>query len=693
MCFLLHKLLNSLDYAVMNSGPPYSVVVSSPNVTSTDCTEKRGQARRSPQKELIGVVSLHGCLTLHETFCRSATLHPNRPFLGERAIDSAGNPGPFVFKSYNQCATSIRNLASGLIKEKILVVNEDGLQLLGLYMKNCSAWCLAEYACYRMGAATVPLYDTLGQDTIEFVLNQTQVSACVCSSAELAKLCEVAKVCPYLKYVLLNASTASSEQKNMCLNAKLMLYTLDEIDRIGRAYPCQATPPSAESLATFCYTSGTTGNPKGALISHKNIISVAASALNSCFDIKYDDYYLSFLPLPHIFERMVSSALIACGSAIGYSRGDPLKLMEDCVALRPSIFCAVPRLLNKIQDKVEAGMLAFDGLKSKLFIRALSTKLHNLRINGSLTHIMWDAVIFTKIKAALGLDKVRRLVSGGAPLSEGTMNFFRVLLGSGGTVHEGYGLTETTGGVSLTSQEDLSRPGHVGGPLPVVEICLSDVPDMGYFNTDVSHGEMRCDGRGEILVKGPGVFNGYYKNISATNEVLTSDGWLKTGDIGMWKPNGQLAVIDRKKNLLKLSQGEYVAIEKVENILGRAPFINQIFVYGESTEDCLVGIVVPNTEVMKHTTEKYEGTQHDANAILLAELQQLGYASGLQGFEIVKSIFIDPKISEWSPANGFTTPTFKIKRAALKEKYKFDIEKMYETLKETKKRSTKMSKL
>jgi len=655
----------------------FSVVVPSSAFSRADGSERRGPIRRSVNENILGVTSLHGCMTLYETFRRSVKLHPSRPCFGERSIDSSGVAGPFVFRSYSQCATAVRSLASGFTKENIVQMNEDGLKLLGIYMKNCSAWCIAEYACYSIGGATVPLYDTLGPDAVEFVINQTKLSACVCSSAELPILCKVASRCPSLHFLLLNTGVASVAEIQMSRAVGLKLFTLNEIDTIGRAYPAPPNPPNADDLATFCYTSGTTGDPKGALITHKNIVSVATAALNSCFDIRYDDYYLSFLPLPHIFERMVISALVSCGSAVGFYRGDPLQLIEDCVALRPSIFCAVPRLLNKLHDKIETGMLAGAGLKSKMFRFALDTKLHNLRTSGDLDSLLWDTVIFRKIKIALGLDKVRRLVSGGAPLSVGTMNFFRILLGHGSSVHEGYGLTETTGGISLTSHDDLSCAGHVGGPLPVAEVCLSDVPDMGYFHTDVTHGDIRCDGRGEILVRGPNVFSGYYKNLQATSEVLTPDGWLRTGDIGLWQPNGQLAIIDRKKNLLKLSQGEYVAVEKVENILCRASLVNQIFVHGDSTKDFVVGIIVPDQESRKSWLMFNEDNDSAFEQAVFKEILEQGTAHGLKGFEMVKRIHIDTTVGEWSPQNGLTTPTQKIKRVELRTKYKSEIENMY----------------
>jgi long-chain acyl-CoA synthetase len=674
-----------------SAGPPYSSIVGNSSTGNKrghnhiiDNNECRGSIRRSPKSQLIGNVGLHGCLTLYETFRRSVSLHPNRPCLGERLFDSNGNAGSFVFKSYSQCDAIIHHIASGILHENILGLNDQNLQVLGIYMKNCSSWILSEYACYSINAATVPLYDTLGEETVSYVINHTQMSACLCSSLELPRLCQVANECKSLKVIIINSLVITKDELKLCNDCNLKIVTIDELIRIGTAYPSTSILPNDDSLATFCYTSGTTGNPKGALITHKNIVSVAAAALNSCFDIHYEDYYLSFLPLPHIFERMVVSALLASGSAIGFYQGNPLKLIEDCIALRPSIFCAVPRVLNKIHDKILAGG-TINSIKGRMFKYALNKKLENLNKTGQLNDKLWDTIIFDKIKSSLGLDRVRRLVSGGAPLSIETMNFLRVLFGSKTTVHEGYGLTESTGGISLTSPEDLSLAGHVGGPLPVVEVCLADVPDMEYYSTDSIHGDLRCDGRGEILVRGPGIFKGYYKNDKATKEAITNDGWLRTGDIGLWRPDGQLALIDRKKNLLKLSQGEYVAVEKIENILGRSSFVNQIFVHGVSTEDFIVCVVIPDND-MKTKWLSLNKDHHNFDKVVLNDLLSLSKVHGLKGFEMVRNLFIDDDIGEWGPHNGFTTPTQKIKRKSLQDKYQEQLTNMYKDIR--KKNST-----
>jgi long-chain acyl-CoA synthetase len=613
---------------------------------------------------------------------------------------------------FSLIGTIINSFANALKNRNLLGKNDDNLSLLGIYMKNCKEWILCEYSCYQISAATVPLYDTLGPDAVEYVINHTSLQTIICSSIELPSICSIVLLnkCKTLKYIILNSSSGiTMKEKLLCKNSNLIVYTFDELCNsninINSVSGSIASPlPHGDTLATFCYTSGTTGNPKGALITHTNIISVAAGALNSVFDLKSNDYYLSFLPLPHIFERMVISALLSCGSAIGFYRGNPLFLIDDCITLKPTIFCSVPRVLNKIYDKIINGMSppiaegegegegsgsgSGSGIKNYLFQKGLKTKLKNLEISGQLSHIFYDNIIFNKIKVALGLNNVRKLISGGAPLSSNIMNFWRILLGKNATVHEGYGLTESTGGISLTSSTDLSQAGHVGGPLPCVEICLSDVPDMGYYHSDSLHnGEIRCDGRGEILVRGPGIFNGYYKNKKATSEALTTDGWLRTGDIGLWQMNGQLAIIDRKKNLLKLSQGEYVALEKVEGVFGRASNVNQIFVYGTSTEDHLVAIIVPDMDKKKAALQekgKGKGSKEEYSNSVMEELYNIGIKNKLKGFEMIKKIYIDYDIIEWGPQNGFTTPTQKLKRQILYEKYKDSIENMYKELKNEK---------
>ncbi|CAM9555858.1 unnamed protein product, partial [Hapterophycus canaliculatus] len=307
-------------------------------------------------------------------------------------------------------------------------------------------------------------------------------------------------------------------------------------------------------------TSGTTGNPKGALLTHRNFIAdAAASETMEAFNADTTDVYLSYLPLPHIFERMVQTGFLNVGASIGFFRGDPTLLVEDMQALRPTAMPVVPRVLNRFHDKVVQGMLAAGGLKTKLFIKACEAKVRGLH-EGRATHALWDKVVFGKIKAALGLDRIRMMVTGSAPVAIHVLTFMRILVGV--PLLEGYGQTETTAGATITQNGDFSA-GHVGGPFSCNEICLKDVPEMGYRHTDTWHGGdprdaggggVPCEGRGEVCFRGSNVFVGYYKEEDKTRDAFDDEGWLSSGDIGMWTTDGALMIIDRKKNIFKLAQ-------------------------------------------------------------------------------------------------------------------------------------------
>lgn len=467
-------------------------------------------------------------------------------------------------------------------------------------------------ACYTQSAATVPLYDTLGPDTVEYVVNQTGLTTIVCKETEVSKLIQVKPKCPTLR-TLIFVSPISSGTRLSAEAAGFQTYAFEKVEMIGSQQPHTHAPPAPHHIATFCYTSGTTGQSKGALVTHQNLVSGYTASSQVGLLLGPGDSYLSYLPQPHIYERVCQVGVLGSGAAIGFYQGDPLKIVEDLQALRPTLFAAVPRLLNKIYDKIMMGVEEVGGLKAALFNRALNTKLQNMRDTGVVSHALWDRLVFKKVKIALGMDRLKRMVSGSAPLAPHVMDFFvsfstvcyicmyttimivqRVVLGI--PVHEGYGQTEGSAVCTVSHPDDMSS-GHVGGPLPCCEIKLVDVPEMGYYHTDTVcyilvyhisllttlqlHGDKNgngvlCEGRGEICLRGPHVFAGYYKMPEETRSTVDSDGWLHSGDIGLWTKDGNLKIIDRKKNIFKLSQGEYVAAEKIENVLGQSPFVAQV---------------------------------------------------------------------------------------------------------------------
>lgn len=373
------------------------------------------------------------------------------------------------------------------------------------------------------------------------------------------------------------------------------------------------------------------------------------------------------------------------GGSIAFYRGDPLLLIEDLQACRPTVFPAAPRVLNKIFDKIQVGIAAAGGIKKKLFDAAVATKTKNLLATGQLTHAVFDRLIFNKIKKGLGMDCLRSVVSGSAPLSKNVMNFYRIMLGI--QVVEGYGQTENAACCTISLPEDMKTCGHVGIPGGALEVVLADVPEMGYYHTDTNHKGQPCQGRGEILVRGPTVFKGYYKQPEKTRETIDEEGWLHSGDIGLWTEDGNLQIIDRKKNIFKLSQGEYVAPEKIENIIIQSLLIGQAFVHGDSLQSALVAIIVPDEEPVRALLES-SGESSLAKApfseicksdklksILIADIQKVGKANGLLGFEMPKSIHLSDM--HFSVEDGLLTPTFKLKRPQAREKFEKEIEHMY----------------
>jgi long-chain acyl-CoA synthetase len=305
-------------------------------------------------------------------------------------------------------------------------------------------------------------------------------------------------------------------------------------------------------------------------------------------------------------------------------------------------------------------------VKRFLIQTALNSKGKEVERGISRRDSLWDYLVFRKVQNALG-GKVRLVISGGAPVNAETLKFFRCALGC--MVIEGYGQTETTGVLTMTLPMETTG-GHVGPPLRCAAIKLMDVPEMNYFSKN---------DQGELCAKGPMVFKGYYKNPEETEKALDEDGWLHTGDIAMWLPSGALKIIDRKKNIFKLSQGEYIAPEKIEIIYSRCSLVAQTFVYGDSFKSFLVGIVVPDPETLKkhYPDADIRALCADRNvkALVLDEMNKVGRENGLKSFEQVKKIYLHP--DPFTLEQGLLTPTMKSKRPELKTFFETQIKEMY----------------
>jgi len=417
-------------------------------------------------------------------------------------------------------------------------------------------------------------------------------------------------------------------------------------------------------------------------ISHGNVVSAVGGAYTALGKyVSKEDVVLAYLPLAHILEFVVENHFVFLGSALGY--GSPKTLSDasvrnckgDLAELRPTLLVGVPAVWETIRKGIVAKISASPWIVQKIFYTAFALKLFAQRWRLPLIQGLIDHTVFKKLKTQTG-GRLGLALSGGAPLARDTQTFLQVTICP---IMQGYGLTETTGLVSVMDPTD-GDFGKVGGPAPSVEIKLVDVPDAGYFSSNNPQ-------QGEIWVRGPGISSGYYKKPETTKEVFVADNWFQTGDVGQWEENGTLSIIDRKKNLVKLQSGEYIALERLESVYKSSEYVLNICIYGDSHEAYPVAIIVPvekelHNLVAKHGIQTDRPTQHPkVRADVLASLQALARTYKLASFETVQAVYVTD--DEWTPENGMLTAAMKLKRAEVKKKYGIEIQQMYRPEKKT----------
>ncbi|XP_044136709.1 long-chain-fatty-acid--CoA ligase 6 isoform X3 [Bufo gargarizans] len=574
--------------------------------------------------------------TMYEVFQRGLHISENGPCLGSRKPNQ-----PYDWLSYKEVSDRAECLGSGLLYQGCRPSSD---QFIGVFAQNRPEWIISELACYTYSMVVIPLYDTLGHGAIRYIINTADISTVICDKPEKAKILieNVEKgETPVLKSVVL-MEAVDQQLVERGKNCSVSIQTMQELEECGRKNRRSPIPPTPEDLSIVCFTSGTTGNPKGAMLTHGNVVADFSGFLKvteSHWSPTSEDVHISYLPLAHMFERMVQSVVYCHGGRIGFFQGDIRLLSDDMKTLRPTIFPVVPRLLNRMYDKIFSQ--ADTPIKRWILEFASRRKEAEVRRGVIRNNSLWDKLLFNKVQ-----------------------------------VYEGYGQTECTAGCTFTTPGDWTS-GHVGAPLPCNFIKLVDVEEMNYF---------AAKGEGEICVKGPNVFKGYLKDKDKTEEALDQDGWLYTGDIGKWLPNGTLKIIDRKKHIFKLAQGEYIAPEKIENIYIRSEPVSQIYVHGDSLQAFLVGIVVPDAEVMPGWAKKkgFDGTfaelcnNLEVKKGIMADMVKLGKESGLHSFEQVKAVHIHKEM--FSVQNGLLTPTLKARRRELRDFFKQEIEQLYATV-------------
>ncbi|KAF2951490.1 hypothetical protein DAI22_01g266400 [Oryza sativa Japonica Group] len=600
---------------------------------------------------------------------------PDNRMLGHREIVD-GKAGAYVWKTYKEVfdlSTKIGNSirSRGLAKGS----------RCGIYGANCPEWIITMEACNAHGIYCVPLYDTLGAGAVEFILCHAEVEIAFTEEKKIEQIFKTfPKSAEFLKTIV-SFGKVTQEQKENASKYGLEIYSWDEF--LSLADQEFDLPVKAKTdICTIMYTSGTTGDPKGVLISNASIICLVAGVdrLLNCVNeqLEQTDVYMSYLPLAHIFDRVVEELFMFHGASIGFWRGDVKLLVEDIGTLKPTILCAVPRVLDRIFSGLQAKIASGGFIKSTLF--NLAYKFKQFRMMKGAKHneaaAICDKVVFSKVKEGLG-GNVRVILSGAAPLATHVEEYLRVVTCA--HVLQGYGLTETCAGSFVSLPNQMCMIGTVGPPVPNIDVCLESVPEMNYD-------ALATRPRGEICIRGETVFSGYYKREDLTKDVLI-DGWFHTGDIGEWQPDGSMKIIDRKKNIFKLSQGEYVAVENLENIYGLVSAIDSIWVYGNSFESFLVAVVNPNKEALESWAAA-NGISGDLEALcenpkakeyILGELSKVGKEKKLKGFEFIKAVHLEPVPFDMD--RDLITPTYKKKRPQLLKYYQGTIDNMYRSAK------------
>ncbi len=552
-----------------------------------------------------------------------------------------------------------------------------GLRALGLgrgervafLLKSDVHFCLADMGCLIAGLVDVPIYVTHTPEQVRYVIEHAEAKTLVVSDPE--QLERVQEVLGGAGVQTVIVAERAEEAETLSLPEGMDLRSLDAVRENGHvrreeqpdALEALLDEIAPDDLATLIYTSGTTGRPKGVMLTHENISSNAMTSIRNFAGFEYGaqgERILSFLPLTHIFARMLHYGFMAHGVSVYFTTPD--ELSEDLKKITPTVFATVPRLLEKVYGKIQERTAEAAGLQKRIGTWALRLagqyRLTEAPSAGYKAQAaLADALVFKKWRAALG-GQVKYLVAGGAALNPELTNLFAA---AGVPIVQGYGLTETSPVIAFNRPER-NRPGTVGEPIPGVEVKIAD--------------------DGEILTRGPHVMRGYYKDQEKTDEVLTADGWLHTGDIGEMSADGFLTITDRKKDLFKLSTGKYVVPSPPENRLGAESLVEQAVVVGLGHPFC-AALIFPNEEAVRSFARSHHLSAEQPLEHLISEepvieqYQRLVDRAneGMEPWSTIKRFALvagAPTVD-----NGLLTPTMKIRRTKVHERYAEQIEQIY----------------
>jgi long-chain acyl-CoA synthetase len=570
--------------------------------------------------------------------------------------------GKYEDVSYATFKEETETLAFGLAA--LGVKREDKVAIIS---ENRPEWMYSDMAILGLGAVDVPLYPISTSDSIEFILkNSESVGIIVSNQFHMNKVLKIKENVKTLKFIIVMNDVDISGQKDVFLMKNIQKKGIEYRNDNPKHFNDNIKLARENDLCTLIYTSGTTGEPKGVMLTHKNIIS-NVNAVHEIIEIFETDIFLSFLPLCHILERMAGYyTAFSAGAQIAFAESIE-KVATNLMEVKPTVMTAVPRLFERIYSKIRKGVDASPEKKQKIFNWAISIGTEyqqakkterGVSIGLNLKHKLADKLVYSKIREKTG-GRLRFFISGGAALARELGEFFEAV---GILILEGYGLTESSPVIAVNRPYNY-KFGTVGQTMPGVEVKIA--PD------------------GEILAYGPNIMQGYYKNKKETEETI-KNGWLHTGDIGVFDAEGFLMITDRKKSLFKTTTGKYIAPTPIENMFLGSKYIDQFIIIGDRRM-FITALIVPDFEALKEYADAHRITYKDP--MELTQMKQIyemlekdlgQFQRKLAGYEKVRKFTILDK--PFTIEGGEMTPSMKLKRKVIEERYSNLIEEMYEGL-------------
>ncbi|KAI8089635.1 uncharacterized protein BX664DRAFT_297483 [Halteromyces radiatus] len=644
--------------------------------------------------ELI-TVPAEGVTTLYDILVHSATKYPERQGFGYRQLKNTFQEKKELTKTVN--GEQVKELKTWTLFElsgyhyytyqetrDMAIILGAGLKQLGLskgdkiqfFASTSVEWMLLAQGAFSQSMIVATAYDTLGEGGLQHAINESEAKLCFVNGDQLGVLDNILPRCPGIRIIvyrgegdpILLKKLEQLEQINHVISFEAIL-------KLGQEHPTSICKPSSSDLSLIMYTSGSTGTPKGVCLTHRNV--VAAVAGTSCMLqhlVIPGDTMMAYLPLAHVLEFLVQSVCIFLGITLGYGSIRTLtdasvrNCKGDLQEFAPTLMTGVPQVWETIRKTILAKVAQRGSRIQTIFNGALNLKEY-ISYYGLPTGIL-NRVVFDNVKKQLG-GNLRYGLSGGAPLSVETQRFLSLAVCP---ITSGFGIM-----CSILSPEYLTY-GEVGPPVPCVEVKLVDVPEAGYLSTN------KPKPQGEVWIRGPSLTSGYFKQEELTKETFTEDGWLKTGDIGEWNETGTLSIIDRKKNLVKLSNGEYIALEKLESKYKTSVMVENMCVYANPLYLKPVALVVPVESQLRALadsegwhTDNWEMLceSHAARKAVLSILQDQAISSGLKGAEIITDVWICKDL--WTTEMGLLTAAQKLKRADIHRTYKEQLDQMIQS--------------